>query len=132
MIYAPKFPLMFKEKKMFRNVDNVKELVSFHIKNLLLTNPYEKISDPNYGIGIRQMLFENLIEENLNLWEDKISRGISLYIPYVDLQQTNITPFFEENKIQIRIVYNLRDDTETQILEMELSADNSQQTGPVY
>ena len=132
MIYAPRFPLMFKEKKMFENVNSVKELVSFHMKNLLLTNPYEKISDPNYGIGIRQLLFENMIQENLNLWQDKISRAINSHMPYVDLQQVNITPFFEENKVTIQIIYNLRDDTETQILEIDLNAGNSQQTGPVY
>ena len=40
MIYAPKFPLRFKEKKVFENVANTKELVKFHMTNLLLTNPF--------------------------------------------------------------------------------------------
>ena len=132
MIYAPKFPLIFKEKKMFQNVNNVKELVSFHMKNLLLTNPTEKISDPNYGVGIRKMLFENMIPERLNLWEDKITRAINFHMPYVNLQQVSTEPFFDENKISIKIIYNILEDTETQILEIDLNAENSQQSGPIY
>ena len=132
MIYAPIFPLLFKEKKMFENVNDAKELVSFHLKNLLLTNPGEKISDPEYGIGITQMLFENMIQENLNLWQDKIVRMIELHLPYINLSDVLIMPFFEENKVQIKIIYNLLNDTENQILEIDLNPGSSQQSGPVY
>ena len=50
MIYAPKFPLQFKEKKGFENTGNIKELVRFHMINLILTNPGEKISSLNICI----------------------------------------------------------------------------------
>ena len=133
MIYAPKFPLKFKEKKVFENIDNVKELVRFHLTNLLLTNPGEKISDSNYGVGIRQMLFESMDEGTLNLWSDKIGDSIESYLPYINLQNVSITPFFEENKINIKIQYNLLDDTQQQILEIELGTQTSSAAaGPSY
>ena len=132
MIYAPKFPLRFKEKKGFENVNNVKELVRFHLTNLLLTNPGEKISDPNYGIGIRQMLFENMTQGTLNLWSDKITDSIQRYIKYINLNETQIIPFFEENKINIKISYNLLRDTEQQILELSLNIGESGASGPTY
>ena len=132
MLYAPKFPLKFKEKKAFENVQNAKELVRFHLTNLLLTNPGEKISDPNYGIGIRQMLFENMTQERLNLWSDKITDSINLYISYINLNEVQIIPFFEENKINIKISYNLPRDTEQQILELSLNVGESGTSGPSY
>ena len=132
MIYAPKFPLRFKEKKVFENVANTKELVKFHMTNLLLTNPGEKISDPSYGIGIRQMLFENMTTGTLNLWQDKITDAIQSYLPYINLNQVQITPFFDENRITIKIAYNLFNDTEQQILELELSTGASGTSGPTY
>lgn len=132
MIYAPKFPLKFKEKKVFENIENTKELVRFHLTNLLLTNPGEKISDPNYGIGIRQMLFENMTRGTLNLWSDKITDSINIYIKYVNLNQVQIIPFFEENKINIKISYNLLRDTEEQILELSLNIGESGSSGPSY
>lgn len=132
MIYAPKFPLRFKEKKVFENVTNAKELVKFHMTNLLLTNPGEKISDPSYGIGIRQMLFENMTTGTLNLWQDKITDAIQSYLPYINLNQVQITPFFDENRITIKIAYSLFNDTEQQILELELSTGASGTSGPTY
>lgn len=132
MIYAPKFPLRFKEKKVFENVANTKELVKFHMTNLLLTNPGEKISDPSYGIGIRQMLFENMTTGTLNLWQDKITDAIQSYLPYINLNQVQITPFFDENRITIKIAYNFFNDTEQQILELELSTGASRTSGPTY
>ena len=132
MIYAPKFPLRFKEKKVFENVANTKELVKFHMTNLLLTNPGEKISDPSYGIGIRQMLFENMTTGTLNLWQDKITDAIQRYLSYINLNQVLLTPFFDENRITIKIAYNLLNDTEQQILELELSTGASETSGPTY
>ena len=132
MIYAPKFPLKFKEKKVFENVANTKELVKFHMTNLLLTNPGEKISDSSYGIGIKQMLFENMTTGTLNLWQDKITDAIQRYLPYINLNQVQITPFFDENRITIKIAYNLFNDTEQQILELELSTGSSGTSGPTY
>ena len=132
MLYAPKFPLKFKEKKVFENIQDDKELVRFHMMNLLLTNPGEKISDPNYGIGIRQMLFENMTRGTLNLWSDKITDSINIYIKYINLNEVQIIPFFEENKINIKISYNLLRDTEEQILELSLNVGESGSSGPSY
>lgn len=131
MIRAPKFPLRFKEKLGFEDVNDAKELVKFHLTNLLLTNPGEKISDPNYGVGIRQMLFENMTPGVINLWSDKINDGISDYITYINVSGVQITPFYDLNKISIKIQYNLLRDTEQQILELDLQTANST-SGPVY
>ena len=131
MIFAPKFPLKFKEKKGFENVDNVKELVKFHLTNLLLTNPGEKISDPNYGVGIRKMLFENMSLGVLNLWQDKITTALEEYLTYVQVSDVLVTPFLDINKINIKIEYNLLNDTENQILELELASGNDI-SGPTY
>tara|TARA_B100000035_G_C21036624_1_gene571346 strand:- start:76 stop:474 length:399 start_codon:yes stop_codon:yes gene_type:complete len=132
MIYAPKFPLKFHEKLVFENIKDTKELVRFHMTNLLLTNPGEKISDSNYGIGIRQMLFENMTRGTLNLWSDKITRQINTYIQYIQLNDVNIIPMFEENKINIKIMYSFLKETEQQILEMSLNIGDTGTSGPSY
>jgi phage baseplate assembly protein W len=132
MIHAPKFPLRFKEKKGFENTTSTKELVKFHLTNLLLTNPGEKISDLNYGVGLRQMLFENMTIGTLNLWQDKITDSINRYIGYINLSDVQIIPFYEQNKINIKIVYNLLRDTEQQVLEIAMNIGDSGTTGPTY
>ena len=46
MIFAPSIPLHFDDTFGYDNVQSVQELAKFHLTNLLLTNPGEKISDP--------------------------------------------------------------------------------------
>jgi phage baseplate assembly protein W len=132
MIHAPKFPLRFKEKKVFENVGSTKELVTFHLTNLLLTNPGEKISDPEYGIGLRRMLFENMTEGTLNNWSRRITDSIKKYLTYIDLNNVEIIPFFDQNKVNIKISFKLLKDTEQQVLEIELNIGNSGSSAPTY
>lgn len=132
MILAPKFPLRFKEKLVFENVNDEKELVKFHMTNLLLTNPGEKISDPNYGVGVRQILFENMTVGVLNNWRDKISDAINKYLSYINLSQVEIVPYYEENKINIKIVYSLFKDTEQQILELSMNIGDTGTSSPTF
>ena len=48
MIHTPTFPLQLGDRSLFEKADTVKKVVFFHLKNLLLTYPFEKISDPNW------------------------------------------------------------------------------------
>ena len=57
-LFGPKWPLSQGNEDTFKLYDDVKQQINFYLKNLLLTSPGENISDPNYGVGIRQFLFE--------------------------------------------------------------------------
>ena len=97
-----------------------------------MTNPGEKISDPDYGVGIRKFLFENMNEFISSDIEDAIEEGIDRYIYYITLNQVRVVLMEEENKLNIAIVYSLPDDIETQILEITLNIGETGSSGPVY
>ena len=59
MILTPQFPLSFSNKGGYEKIRTRKKLAKFHLTNLLLTNPGEKISIPEYGVGLRKYLFDN-------------------------------------------------------------------------
>jgi len=42
----------------YRLTKTIKEALTQNFKNLILTNPGEKMMDPDFGVGIRQFLFE--------------------------------------------------------------------------
>ena len=132
MIKAPKFPLAFSEKKFFENVRDAKELVRFHIRNLLLTNPGEKISDPKYGVGIRKMLFENATQDLLNTWKGIIEDAIQKYLPYIELKAVLLRSELEQNKISIKIVYGVDDSSEPEILDIEMGDSSAIQSPLAY
>ena len=132
MIYEPKFPLRKKQNSTFENVTDVKELIKFHLTNLLLTNPGEKISDPNYGVGLRQYLFENFSSNISPELEFQIEQGISRYLPYLRLDQVSTKESQDQNKLSIKIQYTILKTAETQILEIGLDVGETGTSGPVY
>ena len=58
--YTIKFPLEIGiEDVGYQQISDFKELVEYNMKSTLLTCPGEIISDPQFGVCIRKVLFEN-------------------------------------------------------------------------
>ena len=56
---SPALPLSYDQLDgPYRLTKTIKETISQNFKHLVLTNPGEKIMDPDFGVGIRQFLFE--------------------------------------------------------------------------
>jgi phage baseplate assembly protein W len=81
------------------NVDNIdghykliksyKNTVRQNFKNLILTSPGERMMDPEFGVGIRNYLFENMSLELTSQIEARIYEQTSQYLPFVDV--TNVS-----------------------------------------
>ena len=56
------FPL--NEVNMTSGTLTTKEQIKTNLINLLLTVPGERINNPNYGIGLKNLLFENSVDED--------------------------------------------------------------------
>ena len=48
-LYGPKFPLSKGNQDAFELYEDIEQQIGFFLKNLILTSPGEKISDPRYG-----------------------------------------------------------------------------------
>lgn len=121
MIYAPSFPLQLDDTYGFKNVDNARELVRFHLINLLFTNPGEKISNAAFGVGIRRYLFENFNNQLLPNIELRIENQIQAYLSYLVLNRvTAFEDLDNSNVLRIEIVYSIDGIPEQQILNLDL------------
>ena len=121
MIKAPMFPFKTNDTKGFENYSSNKEVIKFHIKNLFLTNPGERISVPEYGIGVRRYLFENITQGLLNNLKDVILDQIARYMPYIRVEESAVNDFPEENKISISLRYTILETAEKDVLTFELA-----------
>lgn len=121
MIKAPMFPFRANDTKGFENYSSNKEVIKFHIKNLFLTNPGERISVPEYGIGVRRYLFENITQGLLNNLKDVILDQIARYMPYIRVEESAVNDFPEENKISISLRYTILETAEKDVLTFELA-----------
>ena len=95
------FPL--NDINLFKGTTTVKEQIKTNLINLLLTEPGERLYTPNYGIGLKGLLFEpNIDQENLN---SKINQQINFYIPEISLINTQVNFIEDEHKLFITISY---------------------------
>lgn len=87
-------------------LSDVQSTVRFNIKNIILTNPGERIMIPDFGVGIKQALFENSSIELMQEIQHRINEQMSLYAPYVDILELIITPT-DEHSINIKLKYEI-------------------------
>jgi phage baseplate assembly protein W len=100
------------EKRQFRdldlnfNVHPVRKDVTKHtgemavinsVKNLVLTNFYERPFQPNLGSNIRKLLFENLDTITAMAIDREINQTISNHEPRVRVISTTVTPDYDNN-----------------------------------
>ena len=57
---------------MFKGTQTLKEQVKSNLINLLLTEPGERVNEPNFGVGLKNLLFEpnlgvEVLKEKINL-----------------------------------------------------------------
>jgi len=92
---------------MFEGTPTTREQVKTNLLNLILTEKGERLMHPNYGLGVKNLLFEQGIDtEQL---ESNIHSQIMFYIPEVNLMNTEISTSEDQHTIQIKITYNIKD-----------------------
>ena len=111
------FPL--DDINMFEGTQTTKEQVKTNLINLLLTNPGERPMLPQYGVGIKSLLFENDI--NSNLLKDKIQYQVSKHIKYMTLKNVEISSSEDEHTIFITIVYAITLDGTLDSIQLNFS-----------
>lgn len=84
----------------------IKENVQQNIKNILLTSPGERIMDINFGVGVRNYLFENFSEVDI---EARIEEQISTYMPYLTITRLEAFPVEVDNTLSITLEYYISD-----------------------
>ena len=120
MIHTPKFPLQIGDRSLFEKTDEIKQVIMFHLKNLILTYPGEKISDPFYGVGIKLFLFQNITTAVLNNIADVIEKQIQKYLSYIDLISVVVSSPEDSNALNVKITFRIPNLDIFEVLEMSV------------
>ena len=105
---------------MFKGTTTVKEQVKSNLINLLLTEPGERVNEPNFGVGLKKLLFEQ--SPNVEVLKEKINTQIEFYIPTVTLSDVSFTPSEDEYKLFILISYSFNLDGSTDAIQLNLNS----------
>lgn len=82
------------------------------IKNLILTNHYERPFQPDLGSNIRRLLFENLDPITANNIEREITQTIANFEPRAKVTKVTAVPKYEDNAYQVELEFFIINRTE--------------------
>tara|TARA_Y100000310_G_scaffold195153_1_gene195150 strand:- start:1998 stop:2384 length:387 start_codon:yes stop_codon:yes gene_type:complete len=85
---SPKLPLrMDKRVGSYALTQTHTEMIKQNFKNLILTNPGERIMDTRFGAGLRMLLFELNTDNLRSEIVSRINKQVNLYMPFVLINQ---------------------------------------------
>jgi phage baseplate assembly protein W len=73
------------------------------MRNLLLTDKYERVFLPSYGCSIRSILFENLDDQTALVVKDLITEAVKNHMPHVRVLAVKVTGM--DQGVVIEIVF---------------------------
>jgi phage baseplate assembly protein W len=118
---APKLPLTLDSGDGYTSIKLLKTLIKQNLKMLILTNPGERVMDPEFGVGIRQFLFQNFAESTYAAIDVRIREQVSTYLPIVAINKIEFgTGGIEDNSLGIRLEYSIPEIAVRDLLEFTI------------
>ncbi len=108
-----------KDLALMKDEDAVKQ----SIKNLMLTDPGERLMQPNIGGGIRQLLFEQMTPGTLKLMEENIVDTIEIYEPRAELIDVRVIAGLDDTQVNISVLFSVRN--EEQPIQLDVILDRT-------
>ena len=89
---SPKLPLIYDQKDgPYKLIKIYKEAIAQDFKNLVLTNPGERIMDPYFGVGVKRFLFETR-ETFYFQFPGTLNKQVERYMPFVRVVNVDFSP----------------------------------------
>ena len=81
------------------------EAVKRSVRNLILTNRFERPFHPEIGSSIRDLLFENISPLNAVLLQDRVEEVIENFEPRATVQQVMVQDEIDQNRYRVTISF---------------------------
>tara|TARA_R110002096_G_scaffold313824_1_gene508130 strand:+ start:90 stop:470 length:381 start_codon:yes stop_codon:yes gene_type:complete len=119
--YGAALPLRSGTRDGISLLATVGETIKQNLKMLVLTSPGERMWDPNFGVGMRNYLFEPLATSTMGKIDARIKSQVKKYLPYVLIDSIKFDSSFTSpnefsNYLGIEIVYKIKGISGTDIL----------------
>ena len=107
---AVKLPVIRDRTNGIALLQRYDEVAAQNLKMLVLTVPGERMMDPEFGVGLRHLLFEQMAEETFHAFKSRLFEQQQKYLPYLTIESVDFVssltnPQMDENYLGIRISY---------------------------
>lgn len=120
--YSPKLPLTVDPVDGFYKLNKTyKEFLSQNLKHMLLTIPGERVMEPDFGVGLKQYLFEQAPYDTI---QARLESQVAKYMPFIEIRRLEFSPFHpggistDRTGIQIQVEFFIRPLDSVEIVEI--------------
>jgi phage baseplate assembly protein W len=110
--------LPFNGNAVFNSNYQTKDAIKNNLINYFLTNPNERIANPTYGAGLRNFLFEQITNDNLDFLQENIQEKLLNIFPNVIIKDVELLSNEDKNEIKIHITYSIANTNISDELEL--------------
>jgi len=93
---------------LFNTTETTIGAIKANIQLLLQTNQGERLFQPNLGVNLRQLLFEQMTEDLQIQIENNIVDVFERWLPFVNLTNINVERKNDVSQTNINIEFNIR------------------------
>lgn len=84
-----------------------RDAVKANLLNFILTGKRERVMNPTFGSGVRDLIFEQQTEDLTDQVEDLIVGGVEAYFPQVQINTLNVVQSPDSYTITIYLNYSV-------------------------
>lgn len=90
------------------------------IKQVLLTAPGERVNRPDFGAGLRRLVFAPSSQETATLLQATVFQSLDRWLGNL-IQVESVEAAFENGRLDVVIVYTLKSRGDRQVLNLEVT-----------
>ncbi len=114
-------PIVYDSGDGFAMNKTLAQVIRQNLKMLILTNPGERVMDPEFGVGINRYLFSNFSENYQSKITNKVNEQVALYMPGLVIQGIEFDAIDPDtNSAAFRITYYLPNIGTSDLLEFTI------------
>jgi phage baseplate assembly protein W len=111
----------YKDLDLLFNIHPVKKDINKHtaemavinsVKNLILTNHYERPFQPDLGSNVSKLLFENMDAVTASSLEREITQVINNFEPRVSIYRVAVVPDYDNNGFTVDMEFLINNQTD--------------------
>ena len=91
----------------FLMLKTIKETIQQNFKMLVLTNPGERVMEPNFGVGVTRLLFSGYHEGVETVIRNRVTEQAGIYIPAVEVISVDFSQTRDFNTLSVFIRYTI-------------------------
>ena len=84
-----------------------KDTIKSNLLNFILTGKRERVFNPSFGSGVRELLFQPITEDIIDQIDNLIRGGVETYFPTVEIRELEVTLQPDSHSFNIYLNYSI-------------------------